>query len=63
MRLRKKYSAKDQAVDDNVDNEEFLKVKSTTENLNNNDEDEEDDDDDDDDDDDVAAPPPGKFLY
>lgn len=50
-------SAKDDAVDDNVDNEEFLKVKSTTENINNND-DEEDDDDEDDDDDDVAAPPP-----
>ena len=59
--ISKFYSAKDHAVDDNVDNEEFLKVKSTTENINNNDE-EEDDDDEDDDDDDVAAPPPGKVM-
>ena len=59
--ISKFYSAKDHAVDDNVDNEEFLKVKSTTENINNNDE-EEDEDDEDDDDDDVAAPPPGKVM-
>ena len=58
------YSAKDDSVNDNVDNEEFLKVKSTTENINNNEEDEEEEEeeeDDEDDDDDVAAPPPGKY--
>lgn len=52
-------SAKDHTVDDNVDNEEFLKVKSTKETINNNEEEEEEEEDDDDDDD-VAAPPPGK---